>query len=100
MGEGEFGAQTAEEIHCFVSTAEERIHTRGDEGDGEAGKEGKARKEAKRKAKKEGRRKVRKDEFIIRASTIQDPSPSGVLLRYALSDQLLRITNAYLELRS
>jgi hypothetical protein len=43
---------------------------------------------------------VKKTDFIIRASAIHGPHPPAALLRYALSDQLLGISNAYLGLQA
>jgi hypothetical protein len=86
IGDQGVWAELAEEMRGFASRAEERLRERGDEGPVRE----------KRKAKT----KVRKDDFIIRASEIHGPSPPPVLLRYALSDHLLGISNAYLGLRS
>jgi hypothetical protein len=80
MGDTELWAQLAEDVSGFVSTAENR-----------------AREAEERMG---GRRKIKKSDFILRASAIQNPSPSLPFLRYALSDQLLGIANAYLGLRS
>jgi hypothetical protein len=77
IGDQELWAGLAEETRGFASTAEERLRERGDD------------------------RTIKgKRDFIIRASELRGPSPPPVLLRYALSDQLLGISNAYLGLRS
>jgi hypothetical protein len=86
IGDQELWAELAEETRGFASRAEERPRERGNEGAIQG--------------KRKGKTKVRKDDFIIRASEIQGPSPPPVLLRYALSDHLLGISNAYLGLRS
>jgi hypothetical protein len=77
IGDEELWAELAEEARAFVSGVKERPRELGD-----------------RKGQ------VAKDDFIMRASKIQGPSPPPVLLRYALSDPLLGISNAYLGLRS
>jgi hypothetical protein len=86
IGDAELWAELAREASAFAPRAEQRR------------REGGARRPAKaRKREKPG---VRKVDFIIRASAIAGASPPGVLLRYALSDELLGISNAYLGLRS
>jgi hypothetical protein len=82
IGDEGLWAHLAEEASGFVSRAEERVREREDEDT------------RKRKSK------VKKGDFIIRASAIQGPFPSRALLQYALSDQLIGISNEYLGLRS
>jgi hypothetical protein len=96
IGSDRLWAQLAEEASGFITRAEARIRERGDPGDRRA-EEGK-RKD--KKGRETGKRKVRKSDFIIRASAVQGLSPPPALLRYALSDQLLRISDAYLGLRA
>jgi hypothetical protein len=43
---------------------------------------------------------VSKADFILRSSAIEGAAPSPAMLRYALSDQLLGISNAYLGLQA
>jgi hypothetical protein len=82
IGDHRLWAELAEDVRGFASMAEERLRDREDHG------------------ARAAKAKVKKTDFIIRASAIQGPAPSPVLLGYALSDQLLGISNAYLGLRS
>ena len=81
-------AQLDQEVGGFISGAEQRIRDRGEQP------------APPKKPRKHREGKVKKSDFIIRATEIQDRSPSAALLRYALSDQLLGISNAYLGLQS
>lgn len=94
IGDEELWEQLAEDADSFAASAEERLSQRGEQG---AGRAKKARKKA---GKPAGKRKVKKADFIIRASSIRGPSPPPAFLRYALSDQLLGISNAYLGLQA
>jgi hypothetical protein len=85
VGDKGLWAELAEETRAFASRAEDRVRERETE---------------RTIGTQKGRAKARKDDFIIRASEIQGPSPPPALLRYALSDHLLGISNAYLGLRS
>jgi hypothetical protein len=78
IGDEELWGQLAEEVSRFASNAENSVRDRGDQGG----------------------KKAKKSDFIIRASAIQGPRPTRALLRYALSDQLLDVSNVYLGLRS
>ena len=79
IGDDQVWAELAEDASDFASTAEEHL----------AGQ-----------PRRTVGRKVKKTDFIIRASAIHGPRPPAALLRYALSDQLLGISNAYLGLQA
>lgn len=88
IGDRELWARLAEDVRAFASIAEERVRARGEAGSNRV------------KVKADGRRKVKKSQFILRASAIQGPCQPHELVRYALCDPLLAISNAYLGLQS
>ena len=91
------------EAGAFVTSAEEALRARyGDRPAGQrAGRRG-TKREARRARRGEqaDQRKTKKYDFILRSSEIHSSSPPDALLRYALSDQLLGISNAYLGLKA
>jgi hypothetical protein len=89
----ELWGQLDEEVGGFISGAEQRIRERAEQDASPARERG-------RKAKRGKQRQVKKSDFIIRATAIDGLSPSRALLRYALSSQLLGISNAYLGVQS
>ena len=75
IGDDGLWRRLSEEVGSFVAVAEARIRERGD-------------------------RFKRKDDFILRRRDLIGSTPSPAALRYALSDQLLGVVNAYLDMRS
>ena len=102
IGDEQLWTQLADEAAGFAGTVEDRLNSDDDLG---AGRRTKAGKKAGKKGRKDrrgepGRRKTKKTDFILRSSAIEGAAPSPTMLRYALSDQLLGIGNAYLGLRA
>lgn len=75
IGDDALWEQLADGVGAFVAAAEQQIRERG------------------------GRFK-RKDDFILRRKALMGATPPPEALRYALSDQLLGVVNAYLGMRS
>ena len=75
IGDDALWDQLAEGVRSFVAAAEQQIRERGG-------------------------RFERKDDFIIRRKALMGATPPSEALRYALSDQLLGVVNAYLGMRS
>lgn len=75
IGDQRLWDELSDDVRSFVAGAEERLHERGD-------------------------RFKSKGDFILRRRDVVGPAPSRAALRYALSDQLLGVVNAYLEMRS
>jgi hypothetical protein len=75
IGDGRLWQELAAGVADFVVAAEQRIRERPD-------------------------RFKKKDDFIIRRSALMGETPAPAALRYALSDQLLGVVNAYLGMRS
>jgi Phytanoyl-CoA dioxygenase (PhyH) len=75
IGDDALWQQLAEGVRTFVAAAEQQIRERGG-------------------------RFERKDDFIVRRKALMGATPPSEALRYALSDQLLGVVNAYLGMRS
>jgi phytanoyl-CoA dioxygenase PhyH len=75
VGDDALWQQLVDGVRSFVGAAEEQIRERGERFKG-------------------------KDDFILRRKALMGATPPPEVLRYALSDQLLGVVNAYLGMRS
>jgi len=96
----ELWAELADEAAGFAGTAKEWLRKRDEPTAGGGKKAGKRRKKAGQREGGKSGEQVKKSDFIVRSSAIESPEPSPTMLRYALSDQLLGISNAYLGVQA
>ena len=95
IGDRALWVQLMEDVRGFLPIAEERMRALR-----KGSKRVKVGKKGTTKLRADGSRRVKKADFILRASAIQGSSQPHELVRYALSDRLLAISNSYLGLWS